>query len=137
NDGSALSREQTSFAGERFPAKLVGRSWRSLIRRKLNVAWLPPEHVFFRVAHLPQSDLQETVSMVELQLEKLSPMPVTQVVWSVQRLPHAADNMQTVIVIIAARNAVEEFLGQLEGEGYMADRLELPLLDQLHATAIT
>ena len=34
--------------------------------------------------------------------------------------------MQTVVALIAARNAVEEFLGRLEGEGYLADRLEVP-----------
>ena len=75
--------------------------------------------------------------MVELQLEKLSPMPVTQIVWSIQILPHAEGNLQTVIVMIVSRNEVEEFLGQLEGQGYLADRLELPLLDQLQATTIT
>ena len=75
--------------------------------------------------------------MVELQLEKLSPMPVTQIVWSIQFLPHAEGNLQTVIVMIVSRNEVEEFLGQLEGQGYLADRLELPLLDQLQATTIT
>ena len=42
--------------------------------------------------------------MVELQLEKLSPMPVTQIVWSIQVLPHAEGNLQTVIVMIVARN---------------------------------
>ena len=42
-------------------------------------------------------------------------------------------NLQTVVVVIAARNVVEEFLGELEGQGYLADRLELPLLDQLQA----
>jgi len=52
-------------------------------------------------------------------------------------LPHTQENHQTVIVLIVARELVEEFLGQLEGQGYQADRLELPLLDQLQATAIT
>ena len=83
------------------------------------------------------SDFDETLAMVELQLEKLSPMPVAQIVWSIHVLPHAEGNLQTVIVMIVARNAVEEFLGQLEGQGYLADRLELPLLDQLQATTIT
>ena len=32
------------------------------------------------------------------------------------------------------RSLVEEFLGQLEGRGYLADRLEVPMLDQLEAT---
>jgi hypothetical protein len=135
--GFVLNREQTTSAGESLPAKLITKDWRSLWQRKLNVAWLPPERVFLRVAHFPVSDFDETLSMVELQLEKLSPMPVTQVVWSIYVLPHAEGNLQTVIVMIVSRNEVEEFLGQLEGQGYLADRLELPLLDQLHATTIT
>jgi hypothetical protein len=135
--GFELNREQTSFAGEPLPAKLVAKHWYSLLQRKLNVAWLPPERVFLRVVQLPASDFDETVAMVELQLEKLSPMPVTQIAWSIYVLPHADGNLQTVIVMIISRNEVEEFLGQLEGQGFLADRLEMPLLDQLQATTIT
>ena len=135
--GFVLGREQTSVAGETLPARLVAKDWRSLFQHKLNVAWLPPEHVFLRVAQFPLSDLTETLSMVELQLEKLSPIPVAQIVWSIHVLPHAEPNLQTVIVMIVSRNTVEEFLGQLEGQGYLADRLELPLLDQLQATTVT
>jgi len=75
--------------------------------------------------------------MVELQLEKLSPVPVAQIVWTIQVMPHVAGDMQTVIVIIVARQVVEEFLGQLEGQGYLADRLELPVVDQLQATTVS
>jgi hypothetical protein len=135
--GYVLGREQTSFAGEPLPAGLIAKDWRSLWQRKLNVAWLPPDQVFLRVAQFPASDFDETLSMVELQLEKLSPMPVTQIVWTIHLLPHTEGNLQTVIVMIASRNMVEEFLGQLEGQGYLADRLEMPLLDQLQATSIT
>lgn len=134
--GFVLNRDQTSFAGEPLPAKLIAKDWRSLWQRKLNVAWLPPERVFLRVAQFPASDFDETLAMVELQLEKLSPMPVTQIVWSICILPQAEGNLQTVIVMIVSRNEVEEFLGQLEGQGYLADRLELPMLDQLQATTI-
>jgi Na+-transporting methylmalonyl-CoA/oxaloacetate decarboxylase gamma subunit len=134
--GFELNREQTSFAGEPLPARLVARDWHSLFQRKLNIAWLPPERVFLRVAQFPTSDFDETVAMVELQLEKLSPMAVTQIVWSICILPHAEGNLQTVVVMIVSRNEVEEFLGQLEGQGFLADRLELPLLDQLQATTI-
>jgi hypothetical protein len=88
------------------------------------------------VIQLPRSDLSETLSMVDLQMERLSPMPVAQVVWSIQVLPHSEENQQTVIVLIAARNAVEEFLGKLEEQGCFADRLELPLLDLLAATPV-
>lgn len=132
-----LSREHTSLNGESLPSRIVAKDWRTLFQRKLNVAWLPPENVFLRVAQFPRSDFEETRAMVELQLEKLSPMPVAQVCWSFHCLPHVEGNQQSVIVMIVARSVVEEFLGQLEGQGYLADRLELPLLDQLQTTAIT
>jgi hypothetical protein len=137
NGGFVLNRQQTTPPGEALPSALVAKDWRTLFQRKLNVAWLPAEHVFLRVAQLPLSDFKETLSMVELQLEKLSPVPVAQIVWSVDVLPHPSGNMQTVIVLMVARNVVEEFLGKLEGQGYLADALELPLLDQLHATPVT
>ncbi len=131
-----LSREHTCLDGEGLPRKLVSKDWRILFQPKLNIAWLPPENVFLRVIHLPRSNFDETLSMVELQLEKLSPIPVGQVVWSIQVLSHTDPNLQTVVVTIVARNVVEEFLGRLEGQGYLADRLELPLLDQLQTTAV-
>jgi hypothetical protein len=156
--GFDLEREQTAVAGQPLPDNLVGKSWRTLWQHKLNVAWLPPESVFLRVTQLPRADLAETRSMIELQLEKLSPLPVTHMVWGFQVLPARpgppappsadnqgetaakadapaetrADNLQTVVVIIVAREVVEEFLGQLEKDGFLADRLEAPLLDQLH-----
>ena len=81
-------------------------------------------------------------------MEKLSPIPVTQIAWTIHILPRRSeaererkrsrrpepDDLQTVIVVIAARHAVEEFLGKLEDRGYLADRLEAPMLDQLEAT---
>jgi hypothetical protein len=146
--GFALTREHH---GPALPARVVAKSWRSLWQPKLNLAWLPPENVFLRVIELPRSDFDETLAMVELQLERLSPMPVTQIVWTIHVLSasasrqrdepapegppppgeSAAGNLQTVVVAIVARSAVEEFLGQLEGRGYLADRLEVPFLDQL------
>jgi hypothetical protein len=101
----------------------------------LNVAWLPPENVFLRVIELPKSSFGETLAMVELQLEKLSPIPVAQIVWTLQLLPQSsAENLQTVIVVVVERKIVETFLGRLEAQNYLADRLEAPMLDQLAAT---
>jgi hypothetical protein len=131
-----LNREQVSPPGQPVATKLVGKTWSSLWQKKLNVAWLPPEHVFIRVAHFPNSTPDETRAMVELQLEKLSPIPVTQAVWTMHAVPHPAGAMQTVIVLIVSRSVVEEFLDKLEGEGFLADRLELSVLDQLQATAV-
>jgi hypothetical protein len=65
----------------------------------------------------------------------LSPIPVTQIVWTLQLLPQApAENIQTVVVVIVERRVVEEFLGRLETQGYLADQLEVPMLDQLAVT---
>lgn len=132
-----LGRGHTVAAGEALPAGLVQKTWASLWQPKLNVAWLPADSVFLRVVQLPQSNFEETLSMVELQLEKLSPIPVTQMVWSAHPLPQSAGGLQTLIVVFAERKSVEEFLGQLEGQGYLADRLEMSVLDQLQATPVT
>ena len=139
--GFVLDREHPAKPGESLPARLTAKSWSSLWLKKLNVAWFPPENVFLKVVELPQSSFEETLSMVELQLEKLSPIPVTQIAWTLHILPRraaaavegAAESLQTVVVVIVERNLVEEFLGQLESRGYLADRLETPVLDQLEA----
>ncbi|HOW64264.1 MAG TPA: hypothetical protein P5186_17280 [Candidatus Paceibacterota bacterium] len=146
-----LAAENQSLASTPLPAALVAKTWRSLWQRKLNVAWLPADQVYLRVVQLPACDPNELQSMVELQLEKLSPIPVAQVVWSLEVVPTATrpaappptpetgsdtapatpPSMQTVIVVIVARNLVEAFLGQLENQGYQADRIEFPALHQL------
>jgi hypothetical protein len=143
-----LSRELTARNGDALPPNIVAKSWGTLFKSKLNIAWLPADNVFLRVAQFPASNPEETRAMVELQLEKLSPIPVTQALWTMQVLAPQAAPMgapeaaptgesaapQTIVVILVARDVVEEFLGKLEGQGYMADRLELPMLDQLQAT---
>lgn len=136
-----LAREQISPAGDPLPVGLALKSWSEIWQPKLNIAWLPADKVFLRVVQLPMSSPAETRAMVELQLEKLSPFPVTQVVWSVCPLPlrsnPSADRLQTIVVVFVERKAVEEFLGQLEGQGYLADRLELGVLDQLTAAEVS
>jgi hypothetical protein len=119
-----------------LPARLVVKDWRTLWRKKLNIAWLPAEQVFLRVAHLPNAEPAELRSMVELQLEKMSPLPVNQIVWSFAVIPGSSAGLQTVVVIIVERSQVEEFLGRLEGDGYLADRIELELVHQLLATPV-
>jgi len=84
--GFALKREQRVPHAETLPSHLVSKSWASLWQPRLNVAWLPSESVFLRVVELPSASADETFSMVELQLEKLSPIPVTQAVWTMQVL---------------------------------------------------
>jgi hypothetical protein len=153
--GFALNREHRAALDEPLPARLAAKSWSSLWQPRLNVAWLPPENVFLRVIELPRSSFDETFAMVELQLEKISPIPVAQIVWTIHILSRhgssarrdeagvesaageeaKVDDLQTVVVVIAERSSVEEFLGRLEGRGYLADRLEAPMLDQLEAAS--
>ena len=129
-----LVREESKLPAEPLPPKLVSKDWQTLYQPKLNVAWLPADKVFLRVLQLPPADtFQETADMVELQLEKISPLPVAQIVWTFELLPKR-EGLQTAIVVIASRNVVEQFLGKLEGESFLADRLEVPFIDQLFAT---
>jgi hypothetical protein len=132
-----LVREETRLPAEPLPPKLVSKDWQTLYKPRLNIAWLPADKVFLRVVQLPPADtFQETASMVELQLEKVSPLPVAQIVWTFELLPRHEGQLQTAIVIIAARHLVEAFLGRLEGDNYLADRLEVPFIDQLLVTKV-
>lgn len=128
-------QHETKLATEPLSAKLVSKDWQTLYQKKLNVACLPPEKVFLRVLQIPAQDFAEAQSMLDLQMEKISPMPVQQIVWTFELL-RGPLNLRTAIVVIVARDFVEEFLGKLETGGYLADRLEVPLLDQLLATKV-
>ncbi len=139
-DGEAeFDCELPGLPGDPLPARLVGKNWRALFSPRLNIAWLPVGSVFLRAAQFPKCDRAELHAMVELALEKISPLPVAQIVWSLEPVPaHSTvpSEMQTVIVLIAARHEVEKFLGTLEGRGFLADRLEVPFLHQLLASKI-
>ncbi len=94
-----VQSEATLLASEPCPPDMVGKDWQTIFRNKLNIAWLPADKVFFRALQLPSSDAAEIASMVELQLEKVSPLPVTHIVWSVYLLPRRTDkpdSLQTV-----------------------------------------
>lgn len=114
-----------------LPRGVADRGWRHLFRPVLNVAWLPADRLHLRVVHLPRCEPDELRSMIELQLEKFSPAPVNQVVWSFETFPHPDETLQTVVVCIAERTDVEAFLGTLEQDGFLADRLVIPWLHHL------
>ena len=116
-----------------LPAKAVGKDWRDLLSRKLNIATLPPEKVFLRVVELPECEPDELLPMVEFQIEDLSPLPMAQAVWSAEAVPGSTgtEGNQTVLVMIAERGVVEGRLDELEAVNYLADRVEVPLLREL------
>jgi hypothetical protein len=161
--GQPSLKESLAGTPENPPStKCAEKTWSSLWLQKLNVAWFPEDQVFLKVTQIPAGEPGELRSMIELQLEKLSPLPVAQIVWGFETIasqakppappaepaptadgdatpPPAAAAPQeapllTVVVIVVARARVEEFLGKLEARGYMADRLELPLLQRLLAS---
>ena len=116
-----------------LPAKAVGKDWRDLLSRKLNIATLPPEKVFLRVVELPECEPDELLPMVEFQIEDLSPLPMAQAVWSAEAVPGSTgtEGNQTVLVMIAERGVVGDRLDELEAVNYLADRVEVPLLREL------
>lgn len=142
----SASNGQVELTGERavrqdepLPPKWVAKNLRSLWQHKINISWLPAQKVFLRVLQLPKCEHAELLSMIEFQIEKISPLPPAQIVWSLELVPHRSSlpsELQTVIVVIAARQFVEDHLGQLESHGYLADRLEIPFLHQLLSTQI-
>ncbi len=117
-------------SGQALPSS-VSRDWRSLVQPRLNIAWLPANQLFVRVIQLPAVDASEAPGMVEFQLEKLSPLPPTQVVWTAEVLPSKDSVETTVLVIVVPKAAVEQFLSELESTGFVTDRLEVPLVREL------
>jgi hypothetical protein len=115
--------------------KDAGRDWRMLIKPRVDIAWLPSDQVFLRAVTLPPGEPGEIPGMIEFQLEHLSPLPAAQIVWTVEALPSKPGEPRTAIVVIAARSAVEEYLGTLEQAGYIADQLEIPLVRELRSHA--
>jgi hypothetical protein len=132
-----LDRAEQFNTDQPLPRHWGTKDWRTLGRPRLHIAWLHPDRVFLRVVHLPVATPDETRAMIELQLERLSPLPVAQAIWSYHPMPGAPQGQQTLVVVIVARETVESFLGQLESAGYQPDRLELGALDQLAAVPVT
>jgi hypothetical protein len=135
-DGFKLSRHEVKLPSEALSPGLVGKDWQTLYQKKLNVAWLPSDKVFIKAVQLPAANEAEAQSMLDLQLEKLSPIPPQQAVWSFDLLPAGGGSLRTAVVVIAERSYVEQFLGKLEEQNYLADRLEVPFIDALLATKV-
>jgi hypothetical protein len=134
NNQTGAGVVQTLGAKEPLPAGQVGKDWRTLFKRKVNIAWLPTDQVFLKVLHLPVAEFDELLSMVEFQLEKISPLPVAQAVWTIALMPRRSEELQPVMVVIAESSMVETFVGRLESAGYLPDRLELGCLEPLLGT---
>ncbi|MBM3878629.1 MAG: PilN domain-containing protein [Verrucomicrobia bacterium] len=133
-EGPQLFAERTFDAQASLPKPAVTKTVSHLWKPRLNLAWLPSSQVFVRIlSDLPAPTESEKPTefsgRVESQLELVSPLPMNQMVWTFQPLPGAPSGARCVLALMAVRSTVEEYLGELETSGYLADRLELP---QLH-----
>jgi len=120
-----------------MPPKVVGKGWAQLFRPSANIAWLVDQPVFLQWVNLPTDDPKEVPSMLELQIEKLSPLPVTQVVWGWEMVPGASKHGMGVLVVLVERSGIEAVLGRWERRGFDVDRVESPLLQRLVGTPFT
>lgn len=127
----ALKSEITETKGNHLSKKAVHKTWRNLIQPKLNIAWLPENQAFLRTLPMPECEAEELRQMLEFQLEKVSPLPVGQIVWSYETLPAAEEGQITALVIVAEAAAIETHLEELESAGYQPDRLEVSWCHQL------
>ncbi len=132
-DQAALEAERRFGADERLPADQVAKTLRQTWQPRLNIAWLPADKVFLRIVELPPAEPAEVPALIEFQLEKLSPLPAAQSVWTFELLAGGPTEPISAIVAIADREAVEAQLKDLEAVGYRPDRLELPALRELLA----
>ncbi|MGE3312358.1 MAG: hypothetical protein AB7O66_20525 [Limisphaerales bacterium] len=123
-------------AEETLPPKVVGKGWAQLVRPSMNIAWLADQPVFLQLVHLPTDDPSEIPAMLELQIEKLSPLPVAQVVWAWEILPGSGASAAgiSLLLLVAERSGVEGLLARLERRGCDADRVESPILQLVAGT---
>ena len=130
-----LSDERRLQGSDSPPADWVNKGLRTLFgQSKINVAWLRADQVFLRTIKIPAAELSELQSMIELQLEKLSPLAVGQLAWTFEPWGEPVDGLQTVIVIVIERQLIDSLLTTLQNNGFLTDKLEIPLLRQLAAT---
>ncbi len=142
--GGGQVRKAGEFSGlpaDPLPGKHITKGWRSLWHKSVNIAWLPADQIFLAAVKVPKTDNNEELrTMIEFQIERISPLPMTQIVWGFEKTPHnpkMLDELRTAIVVIASRSALEKQLGELEAEGYQPDRLDIPFLHHLLTMPIT
>ena len=122
--------EEQGFA---LPAKHVDKSWKQVFKPRLNVAWTPKDLVYLKVTHLPTDNSDEVGDMLELQIEQLSPIPVSQLVWTYEIYPSDVENQITVCLFMAETRRLDDLLDEMESHGFQPDTTLPPQLAQIWA----
>jgi Tfp pilus assembly protein PilN len=92
---------------------------------------LPARTVLLRVVELPTQDADEIYAMVDLQVDKLSPFPVDELIVSHETLGPTRGG--TRVMVVAARVEVVEAMGSaLSRIGLRADRIDVDVLGWWH-----
>ena len=129
--GFALKSELKENDGNPLPQKTVGKTWKNLIQARLNIGWIPESQAFLRTVQMPECEAEELKQMLEFQLEKLSPAPVSQIAWTYELIESAVPGQVTVLLVIVESDAIEKQLEDFEQAGFQADRLEVPWCHEL------
>ena len=128
--GFELTQRSEEELGIALQEKAVDKGWRQALSPRLNIAWLPPENVYFKVVQLPTTETAEIGDMLELQMESLSPIPVSQLVWSYE-IHATRDTETTVILLLIDQRRLDRALDEIEAHGFQCDRLSAPQLSRL------
>lgn len=114
---------------EAFPKVTYDKTWKSAFSPSLNVAILPASEVFYRILNLPTVEESEIPEMVELQLERISPLPPNQIYWSWEILRDheqtGESNHTNVLVSIVEQKTVHNFCSDLESRNFYADMVSI------------
>lgn len=90
--GGGQVKKSSEFSGlpsDPLPRKQFTKGWSSLWHKSVNIAWLPPDQAFIAAVKVPKTDSDEELrTMIEFQLERISPLPITQIVWGFEKVPH-------------------------------------------------
>ena len=79
---------------------------------------LPSEEILLRVMDLPSADDEELAGMVELQVDKISPFPVDNMVVSHEKLLENGEN--SIVLAAAVRTELVEEFGRIPNEAGMS-----------------
>lgn len=97
-------------------------------QKALRIACLPPQRVFLRVVELPPCSSEEIRSMLELQIDVLSPLPASEVLWSYAELPTNPAKGRRVLLVIVPAQQLQHAIAQCEELGFAPDRVDFPCL---------
>jgi hypothetical protein len=118
---AVLQQGSITDQGAELPAAIVGRKSPPV------TLVLPTTQVILRIMSLPLLDAEELAGAVDLQVDKLSPFPVEQVVYSYEILAKDEENT-TILVAIAQRSSVASWGEVLRAGGAEIDRVDCTVL---------